>query len=359
MITKRTTDASTLPWKVPPPTSAALAVMSTFLTPLFAGALLLQLAWALCRHPRPRKMEWALHIAAGSQLFILLLSVLGARTRENVVWPPDPNAPLSGVAPAFTTATQVVVLSVFLAIEYMAMMLTVLIMYHRAQAIALVSPIAANWVAPILSVAVAVSHLLSFVYVVVLVAMNPATLTDTQVAELWAGISILWAIASQLSAVLAFFSEGYVTSVIAKLRTASQSQRRRQKRRGCGGSRLIYAALTCVMFLANAVLTLVGLFGVLKWSSPFAMPGWVLILVRIYEFRSELLRPPTILVSPVHTMQPPARRSTRDTACAPNNGTQTSAMPWDPSRSSTSIARYLAVADRQRLLQAAPTLVSN
>ncbi|KAI9183972.1 hypothetical protein H9P43_003025 [Blastocladiella emersonii ATCC 22665] len=258
----------------PPVTPYAISASVTAGT-AFGGALLLSMVSALCASPRPRtRLEGALHVAALCQLV-----AIGINVQLNYYLPGDPT-----LAFALRTTSNWC--------QFIAMVFATFICYRRAAAIRVYSPIAANWVAPALlvilvlaSVAVRVAGTLSELNLLAGVRDPPALFQAQQIARATVNFG---------SAVHALFSELYVTSVIARFREGStgggrgsRSKRARRSAVVAHRVRIAFAIIITTTFLAQSTFLTLVLYRITTFAALYAT-GWTMVLVRIYQFKSEL-----------------------------------------------------------------------
>ncbi|KAI9220196.1 hypothetical protein BC828DRAFT_384117, partial [Blastocladiella britannica] len=280
------------PWHEPPRPGAGLAVMQAVLTNIFGGALLLQWAWALCLNPRPRTIfEWAMHAAAFSQLVVIALADVLTAQPKSYPWPPPPNADPKTIFNGFEAYP--LAATVASVLQFVTLLLIVGISYRRARAIELVSPRAARYVAPALSVALILFTFLSRIAnrVVSSHIVQDGRLPTRALTFLLLAQALFRTLSYQLAAFFALFSEGYVTNVIAQCRKSSAGLRRRHStqdgsrswfvrvcgrwrgpRSTAGRLRFFFSALICAMFFSNGVLTMLHSLGVIDFM-PFFIPG--------------------------------------------------------------------------------------
>ncbi|KAI9218932.1 hypothetical protein BC828DRAFT_387329 [Blastocladiella britannica] len=373
-------------WHIPPAPTAAMAVTSMVFNVLFTGALTMQLVWALCVHPRPRtRIEWAMHIAAACQLMSIVATTIGGVAPAGSAWPPPPSSLAGGKGSGNQRSlARTLSLAVVLVTQYIALALVMVISLRRARAVAVVAPRAAHRVVPALAFAVLLVTFVSRALNLLVTAVDlDDKLGSVSDGDVWVATSILWSVASQLAAAFVMVSEGYITSVIARCRkTTTGGYRERPVSRLASDAgiiaraahavlgrwpkststrvRLYYSALICGMFLANAVLTFVGMFGTFRFA-PFLMSGWSLVLIRIYEFRSELMAPvlPSAPTRPstvplLGAADPTARRDHQLLQLSPGRSTQASS-----SRIATSyLVRPCGVPGRFELLHVVPSLAT-
>ncbi|ORZ40418.1 hypothetical protein BCR44DRAFT_1425004 [Catenaria anguillulae PL171] len=186
----------------------------------------------------------------------------------------------------------------------LAVILATYICLKRAQAIWVVAPRTSNLIAPIVSVAM-VGAAVSARIAGTLSELNGLSRTPDP-ASLFSAQQFLRALVNFTAAAFALFSEGYVTSIIVRFRRRSATNRRASAASSGVGKhtwwpawlaiptssadrmRLAYAVLICLTFLTQAGLQIAVMLRLTRFA-PFHAMGWSLILIRIIEFRSELL----------------------------------------------------------------------
>ncbi|ORZ35889.1 hypothetical protein BCR44DRAFT_41931 [Catenaria anguillulae PL171] len=268
-----------------------LSIASTMVPMSLTGALGLSIVWSLCINPRPRYgCELALVVAGCSQFISLFVTSSVAMI---IASPPR----------TVSTTTNVAMRMIANWTHLLAVVVTTYICYRRAQAIWVASPRAAQYVAPVVSLGVVTAAIASRVTGTIneIGLLNGITTEDPW---LFSAQQFTRAYVNFTAGVFALFSEAYVTMVIAQFRlgsaTAGPSSSSFESRNPGkllsskallrNRVRLAYAVLICTTFLVQSGLQVATMLRVNRFA-PFHSMGWSLVIIRIFEFRSELLSP--------------------------------------------------------------------